>query len=182
MWDKRIPKNEILMMDLAQNIFMLRQAVRDDRVKLQQALKIIVGLQKLYQRLLTYLYEDSQCILAELEDPFKEVKDEPQVKTELNINENNENNKSKKRIKKDDGKAYNPATLKLDLKNSKWWHADFDNEYLKEQLNKFIQSKSNDEEKLLAEANEIFEIPKFAQEIEMRADLKNAEAISDFRE
>lgn len=34
MWDKRIPKNEILMMDLAQNIFMLRQAVKDDRVSL----------------------------------------------------------------------------------------------------------------------------------------------------
>ena len=103
------------------------------------------------------MYEDSQCILAELEDPFKEVKDEHQVKTELNINENNEN-KSKKRIKKDDGnaKAYNPASLKLDLKNSKWWQPGFNNEYFQEQLNKFIRSKSN-EENLVAEAQSILQ-------------------------
>lgn len=109
------------------------------------------------------MYEDSQCILAELEDPFKEVKDEPQVKTELNINEN-ENNKSKKRIKKDDanGKAYNPATLKLDLKNSKWWQPGFNNEYFQEQLNKFIRSKSN-EENLVAAAQSLMQDGNFPE-------------------
>ena len=29
-WEKRIPKNEILLMDLAQNISVLRQAVDDE--------------------------------------------------------------------------------------------------------------------------------------------------------
>jgi len=32
--------------------------------------------------------------------------------------------------------------MKLDLKNSRWWNAGFNNEYMQEQLNKFLMMKS----------------------------------------
>ena len=47
-WEKRIPKNEIIMMNLVQNIMTLSQAVKDETIPLPQALKILVGLQKVF--------------------------------------------------------------------------------------------------------------------------------------
>ena len=43
-WEKRIPKHEILMMNLVQNIATLNQAVKDETIPLKQALKILIGL------------------------------------------------------------------------------------------------------------------------------------------
>lgn len=69
-WEKRIPKSEILMMNLVQNIRTLNQAVEDDTIPLKQALKILMGLQKVYQRRMAYLFEDSQYVLNQLMAPF----------------------------------------------------------------------------------------------------------------
>lgn len=65
-FEKRIPKQEILVMNLVQNIATLRQAVEDERMPLKQALKLLLGLQKVYLRRMTYLHEDSKMVLAQL--------------------------------------------------------------------------------------------------------------------
>jgi hypothetical protein len=44
MWDKRIPKQEMLLMNLVQNIKTLSQAVKDDSMPLKTALKVLIGL------------------------------------------------------------------------------------------------------------------------------------------
>jgi len=71
-WEKRIPKNEIIMMNLVQNIATLNQAVKDETIPLKQALKILLGLQKVYQRRMAYLFDDSKFVLGQLEAPFKQ--------------------------------------------------------------------------------------------------------------
>jgi hypothetical protein len=39
----------------------------------------------------------------------------------------------------------NPQTMKLDLANSKWWNMGLNDNYLQEQLNKFMAMKAKDE-------------------------------------
>lgn len=48
--------------------------------------------------------------------------------------------KSKAKRRKEEAgiHGFNAQTLKLDLKNSKWWNTGFNNDYLQEQLNKFL--------------------------------------------
>ena len=117
-WEKRIPKNEILMMNLVQNIQTLSQAVKDDHIPLKQALKILIGLQKVYVRRMSYLYDDTQVVLKELLAPIsgeeKHVKDE-QIQM------------SKRKKKAGGIHGYQAPSMKLDLKNSKWWQPGFDN-------------------------------------------------------
>ena len=69
-WEKRISKNEIIMMNLVQNVKTLSQAVKDDAISLKQALKILIGLQKVYSRKMAYLFDDSQSILKQISEPF----------------------------------------------------------------------------------------------------------------
>lgn len=69
-------------MDLAQNIAILRQAVDEEKVDLNSALKILMGLQKVYLRMIGYLHDDSKFVLGELQAPFK-AKDEDAVKGEF---------------------------------------------------------------------------------------------------
>lgn len=136
-WEKRIPKNEILLMDLAQNISVLRQAVEDEQITLNKALKILVGLQKVYLRMIGYLHDDSKFILGELQAPFKAKDEEVVVKGEhLEAGTKRKTNQQKRLA------GTNPmATMKLDLNNSKWWKSGFDNSYFQEQLNRFLQDK-----------------------------------------
>jgi len=72
-WEKRIPKHEIVMMNLIQNVAALSQAIKDDTIPLKQATKILMGLQKVYQRKMAYLNEDSKYLLNQLESPFKDA-------------------------------------------------------------------------------------------------------------
>ena len=64
-------------MNLVQNIQTLSQAVRDDHIPLKQALKILIGLQKVYTRRMTYLYDDTKFVLNELLAPFKKEGEQP---------------------------------------------------------------------------------------------------------
>ena len=64
--------------------------------------------------------------LAKTEDPIKEEGEQPEAR-------------SKQKKKKDSvypaGQAlrgFHPQTMKLDLKNSKWWKTGFDNDYLEQ--------------------------------------------------
>ena len=86
---------------------------------------------------MTYLYDDSKYVLESLESPFAQPAEVIKVKGEDDAPIQQAKSKAKRR--KDDGvHGFNAQTLKLDLKNSKWWNTGFNNEYLQEQLNKFL--------------------------------------------
>lgn len=84
-----------------------------------------------------YLHDDSKYILGELQSPFKAKDEEVQVKGEFA-------EAGSKRVPKQNQRQVgaNPiSTMKLDLNNSKWWKAGFNNSYFQEQLNRFLQDK-----------------------------------------
>ena len=88
----------------------------------------MLGLQKVYLRRIMYLHEDGKSMLGQLMEPFKqEVARE--LKKEMKLEEQPE--KVSKRKKKD-GVGHHATNYKLDLKNSAWWKAGFDNAYLQE--------------------------------------------------
>ena len=58
-------------MDLVQNIATFEAAVKEETIPLAQAIKILYGLQKVYVRKMSYLYEDSQFVLTSLDAPFR---------------------------------------------------------------------------------------------------------------
>ena len=72
-----------------------------------------------------YLYDDSKYVLNELMAPFikHEIKDEPAPGI-------TSKKKKKPSIVQPGIHGHAPFTMKLDLKNSKWWKAGFDNTYL----------------------------------------------------
>ena len=86
----------------------------DDQISLKQALKILQGLQKVYLRMVGYLYDDSKFVLSELMAPFlkQEIKDEPAAGAV---------SKKKKTNAEPGIRGHQAFTMKLDLKNSKWW-------------------------------------------------------------
>lgn len=92
-------------------------------------------------RLIGYLHDDSKFILNELMAPF--------VKHEM-VKEEPQGGVSKKKKKQAPGvvppgiHGHQAYTLKLDLNNSKWWKAGFDNNYLQEQLNNFLEVKQSE--------------------------------------
>ena len=88
---------------------------------------------------MTYLYEDSKFVLNQLESPFKHP--EPQlIKGESNEEQASPTkSKAKRRKENQPGiRGHNAQTLKLDLKNSKWWNTGFDTNMLQEHLNRFL--------------------------------------------
>lgn len=113
------------MMNLVQNIKTLSQAVKDDTIPLKQALKILMGLQKVYQRKMAYLFDDSNSVLSQISSPFQMdgIKGES---GDVQISKM----KQQKRRKEGEIAGHNPSTMKLDLKNSKWWNTGFNNTYL----------------------------------------------------
>lgn len=115
-------------MNLVQNIRTLNQAVEDDTIPLKQALKILMGLQKVYQRRMAYLFDDSQYVLNQLMAPFQAegVKGES---SDVQVTKTNQ-----KRRKENEPGVHGLAakTMKLDLKNSKWWNTGFNNTYLQQ--------------------------------------------------
>lgn len=74
-----------------------------------------------------YLLEDSKYILGQMEDPFavKGEHNDLNIKREFDEDDTKAQLSKKKKKKgeenKGDLKGYQNATLKLDLKNSKWW-------------------------------------------------------------
>ena len=48
-------------------------------IDLKKALLILIGLQKVYQRKMQYLYEDSKVFLHQLNDPFKVKSEEQEI-------------------------------------------------------------------------------------------------------
>jgi hypothetical protein len=82
-----------------------------------------MGLQKVYLRMISYLYDDSKFVLSELMAPFikHEIKDELVAASKK---------KKKPSVVAPGIHGHAPFTMKLDLKNSKWWKAGFDNTYL----------------------------------------------------
>lgn len=115
-------------MNLPHNIRTLRQAIEDDHIPLKQSLKILDGVQKVYQRLLMYLYDDSKVVLHQMEEPFRaatgadaDMKDEQESESP---------NKTKQKRKKESAAGAEPGVrgyqggsggMKLNLNNLKWW-------------------------------------------------------------
>ena len=128
MWGKRLTKNEILMMNLIQNIEMLNQAVSSEEIPLKQALMILEGLQKVYTRKMLYLFDDSKYILNQLESPFKMDADYQVKESSGEVDKIKTTNKRKKEDPA--AKGFQAHTLKLDLKNSKWWNVGFNTSVL----------------------------------------------------
>lgn len=114
-------------MNLVQNVKTLSQAVKDDAISLKQALKILIGLQKVYSRKMAYLFDDSQSILKQISEPF-----EDQIKRESGSGDaaDVQVTKTKQKRTKHEMHGHHPSTMKLDLKNSKWWNTGFNNNYL----------------------------------------------------
>ena len=89
---------------------------------------------------MAYLYEDSKYVLNQLESPFKGpqaqlIKGESADETAAVPAKS----KAKRRKENEPGvQGHNPSTLKLDLKNSKWWNTGFDTNMLQEHLNRFL--------------------------------------------
>jgi len=72
MWDKRITKHQLILMDLVKNVKLLTRAVEAGQVPLKKAIQALTGLQNLYNRLMNYLYDDSKYILNQLVEPIKD--------------------------------------------------------------------------------------------------------------
>ena len=53
--------------------------------------------------------------------------------------------KQQKRRKEDGIPGHNATTMKLDLKNSKWWNTGFNNTYLQQQLTRFLIAKQEEQ-------------------------------------
>lgn len=136
MWGKRLTKNEILMLNLIQNVQLLSEAVRTEEMPLKTAVMVLEGLQKVYTRKMAYLYDDSKYILNQLKAPFKQaeyIKDSSEeVATKV---------KAKRKKEETGVKGYQPQTLKLDLKNSKWWNAGFNTEVLQQHISRLLAER-----------------------------------------
>ena len=52
LWDKRITKHELILMDILSNVYTLKKSIEDEKISLNQALKIVSGLPKIYTRII----------------------------------------------------------------------------------------------------------------------------------